>query len=467
MTLVHILVFALAALPFMWGIPAAWRPWGLMLGSLAAVAWLISDGLFTHLDLMLLMLTLLLVVAVWWAVSPERTQQDNIALLLMTGFVLVVAFFTLPVLLLLAGLGGVGAFSVARLVAVPEERNEGAFQQLAAALIVLIIIVLVVLKVPALAGFFGFVLVWEGGALAVASPLIWLGFSYMAFRLIGMLLDYRAGRLPVMGLRDVATYVLFFPAFTAGPIDRAQRFIPEVMQAKPLDADRLMEGMMRIAIGAFKKFVIADSLALVSMNPVLIDQTQTTVGLWLLLYLYALQIFFDFSGYSNVAIGIGRLYGITLPENFNRPYLQPNIQQFWQRWHITLSTWFRVYYFMPLSRMMLRSRYKLPQWAMIFIAQITTMLLIGLWHGATLNFFLWGLWHGVGLFLHKLLADNTKQWTRRVNARRWSRWVMYAGSVFTTFHFVALGWVFFALPGTADSLKMLLRLFGMGVGIGE
>lgn len=90
------------------------------------------------------------------------------------------------------------------------------------------------------------------------------------------------------------------------------------------------------------------------------------------------------------------------------------------------------------------------------------MVLIGLWHGITVNFFLWGLWHGVGLFLHKMLADNTRQWHKRVTAQVWSRRLMYTGSVFVTFHFVAIGWVFFALPGPADSLTMLTRLFGLG-----
>jgi len=198
------------------------------------------------------------------------------------------------------------------------------------------------------------------------------------------------------------------------------------------------------------------------MSPALIDQTETTLGLWVLLYLYAFQIYFDFSGYSDVAIGLGRLYGITLPENFDRPYIQPNVQQFWQRWHMTLSTWFRVYYFTPFSRLLIRSSYRPPQFVIILLSQVTTMALIGLWHGITVNFFLWGVWHGVGLFLHKMLADNTRGWHKRVTATVWPRRIIYVGSVFVTFHFVAIGWVFFALPGPEDSLTILTRLFGVG-----
>jgi D-alanyl-lipoteichoic acid acyltransferase DltB (MBOAT superfamily) len=194
------------------------------------------------------------------------------------------------------------------------------------------------------------------------------------------------------------------------------------------------------------------------MNPTLIDRTTSAPGLWLVLYLYTFQIFLDFSGYSDVAIGLGRLYGITLPENFDRPYLQPNIQQFWQRWHMTLSGWFRAYYFLPLSRALIR-RHLSPN-LIVFVAQLSTMFLIGMWHGVTVNFALWGLWHGIGLFLFKLLADHTRGWTMRVNERPWLHRFVYAGSVFATFHFVALGWVFFALPRPEDSLNMLARLFG-------
>jgi alginate O-acetyltransferase complex protein AlgI len=211
-----------------------------------------------------------------------------------------------------------------------------------------------------------------------------------------------------------------------------------------------------------KKFIIADSLALVAMNPILINQTDSTPGLWLLLYLYTFQIFLDFSGYSDVAIGLGRLYGITLPENFDRPYLQPNVQQFWQRWHITLSTWFRVYFFTPLTRALIRSPRRYSPTLIVLVAQISTMFLIGMWHGVTFNFALWGLWHGVGLFIHKQITDHTRVWYLRVRQHTWPRRLITAGSVFVTFHFVALGWVFFALPTPGDSLDMLARLFGLG-----
>jgi alginate O-acetyltransferase complex protein AlgI len=469
MTLPQVLILAVIAPLFMWLVPARWRPWGLLAGSIGAVAWFLAEAGLTPLDFVLILATVGLVVAVWWAIRPPgktTTDQDRFALLVMSGLLLTTGALILAagaedVISLIAasiGLSGVLIISVPR--ALPADSLN--MKRVGWGLIMLIVLLLVVIKVPALAQVFGFALDWDATTLSQAEPFIWLGFSYIAFRLIAVLRDAQAGRLPQDGfsLRDMATYVLFFPAFTAGPIDRAQHFIPEFQQAKHLDADLLVEGYGRIAVGIVKKFVIADTLALVAMSPGLIQQTDAVTGHWIMLYLYAFQIFFDFSGYSDVAIGLGRLLGITLPENFDRPYTQRNIQQFWQRWHITLSTWFRVYFFTPLSRALIRSRYDIPQWGIVLICQLATMILIGLWHGVTVNFFLWGAWHGVGLFVHKMIADNTKGWTRRVEANRWLKPVFHAGSVFVTFHFVALGWVFFALPTPQDSIMMFTRLFG-------
>ncbi len=457
----------------MWLVPPQHRPFGLFLGSVAGIIWILSDGGLTSLDALLVTMTLLMIGAVWWIIRPVDyvwTDNDYLTSILGLGSIAVLwvslgvlqdddllnlLIFASPVVI-----GGViairGLFT--------QDNTQQSLMSLAQFSVVVIIIILVAIKVPQLADFFGYALDWDAQSLSTASPFLWLGFSYIAFRLMALLFDFRAGRLSKtnLSLRDTITYVIFFPAFTAGPIDRAQRFLPEIAQTKPLDASRMVEGTTRIAVGVFKKFVIADSLALIAMSPQLIEVTDGAGGFWLMLYLYAFQIFFDFSGYSDVAIGLGRLYGITLPENFDRPYLQPNVQQFWQRWHITLSTWFRVYYFTPLSRFFITRKRKPPNFVIILVAQLTTMGLIGLWHGITWNFLLWGLWHGLGLFAHKMLADNTRGWTKRVNARVWSRRLMYWGSVFVTFNFVALGWVFFALPNVDSSLNMLARLFGFG-----
>ncbi|MBL1138092.1 MAG: MBOAT family protein [Chloroflexi bacterium] len=473
MTLTHILVFALASLPFMWLIPMRWRPQSLLFASILALAWLLADDVLNHLDFMILIGTLGLSIAVWWIVQPPAETMPTCRVDTQTFLIigigilfagLILTLFDRPSNFLMPIFGiavaTVGALNLPQLL---PSTNTEIYKRLSLLFVVGLIVMLVILKIPASARFFSLALDRDEALHPTGiTPLAWLGFSYIAFRLISVLFDFRAGRLPKdgMALRDFLIYVLFFPAMTAGPIDRVQRFIPELNQAKPLDSARLIEGTMRIMVGTFKKFVIADSLALVALNPTLVNRTEDTLGAWLLLYVYAFRIFFDFSGYSDVAIGIGRLYGITLPENFDRPYTQQNLQQFWQRWHITLSTWFRLYYFTPISRVMLRSGVKMPQWLMVIIAQISTMVLIGLWHGVTVNFVLWGLWHGIGLFIHKLILDNTRVWYQNISQHRWRRRFIFGISWLTTFHYVALGWVFFALPTPADSVAMLARLVG-------
>ncbi len=236
--------------------------------------------------------------------------------------------------------------------------------------------------------------------------LAWLGFSYIAFRLLHVLRDFQAGRLPAFSAGEFATYVLFYPSLTAGPIDRSQRFIQTDLRTAPnvSRSDRIQAGE-RILIGLFKKFVIADALALVALSPQNSFQVSSSLWMWVLLYAYALRIYFDFSGYIDIALGIARLVGIHLPENFNQPYLKTNITAFWNSWNITLAQWFRAYVFNPLTRGLRTSPRAYPVWFVILTGQSITMLLLGLWHGISWNFAIWGLWHAAGLFIHNRWSD--------------------------------------------------------------
>lgn len=380
---------------------------------------------------------LALIVGVWWITSANLDAPPWLILILIIGVGVVggLSFWVGVVLVMVAS---VGVISLNRLNRLSAPESTATFNRRVALLGIVLVVAL---------------LVWSK-----AWGWAWVGFSYVAFRLMAVLLDYRQGRLLAFTLPEFVTYTLFFPALTAGPIDHASRFIEELRQNKPLDAATVVVGGGRVAVGLFKKFVIADSLARISLTPALITLTDSRAGLWLWVYVYSFYIFFDFSGYSDIAIGLGRLYGITLPENFDRPYLQRNLQQFWQRWHMTLSGWFRTYYFLPLSRWCIRRRW--PTYLTLFVALLSTFLLIGLWHGLTVNFALWGLWHGVGLFAHRWLVDHTRGWYRWVRQRRWLRSMVHIGGIGLTFHYVVLGWVFFALPTTADSVDLLLRLLG-------
>ena len=330
--------------------------------------------------------------------------------------------------------------------------------------IVLLIALLVILKTPELslqASVLFRTLADRPIENASALDLRWLGFSYIAFRLIHVLRDKQMGRLPELALPDFATYVVFFPSLSAGPIDRAERFAQDLGKDFSLTQGEILLAGQRIVIGLFKKFVLADALALIALNDALSAQVRTTGWVWVILYAYTFQIYFDFSGYTDIAIGIARLVGIKLPENFLSPYTKPNLTQFWNNWHMTLTQWFRAYFFNPFNRW-IRGYKNIPAWIMIFTGQLLTMLLIGLWHGITINFILWGAWHGLGLFLQNRWSDFLRVRFPTLQQNTRIQPALQVGGVLLTFHFVALGWVFFALSEPAFSLRVFMRLFGFG-----
>lgn len=331
--------------------------------------------------------------------------------------------------------------------------------------LILLLGIFLILKIPAWTLELSLLLrAWTNQSLTNASALDvrWLGFSYVAFRLIHTIRDKQAGRLPAVDLDEYIAYVIFFPAFVAGPIDRIERFIKDLRQPfEGLKQEKFFEAGQRLLIGLFKKFVIADTFALIALNDTNALQVHSTGWMWVLVYAYAFQIYFDFSGYTDIALGIAKFIGINLPENFSSPYLKPNLTQFWNNWHITLTQWFRAYFFNPVTRWLRSWRKPFSMPMMILITQVATMLLIGFWHGVTWNFTLWGLWHGLGLFIHNRWNDFTK-----AKAAEWANTPLrqqvlnISGMVFT-FHFVTLGWIFFALSSPAASWQVILRLFGI------
>lgn len=299
-------------------------------------------------------------------------------------------------------------------------------------------------------------------SLSSTMDLSWLGFSYTSFRLLHTIREKQAGRLDQYSLREFATYVLFFPALVAGPIDRIERFIGEVNQSNSIGVGKIIVSGKRLATGLFKKFILADGLAYLALNPTNAPELNSTGWTWVLLYAYALRLYFDFSGYTDIAIGSGMLVGVTLPENFDRPYLKKNLTSFWNSWHKTLARWFRFYFFNPLTRWLRSGALNASSWLIIFTGQLLTMLLIGLWHGVTWNFAIWGIWHGVGLFMHN-------RWVAFVRNPSRQRFLSSLPPVSTqflgvllTFHFTALGWVWFALPTVNQSVTVFRMLFAVG-----
>lgn len=460
-----------------WTLAHSFLPWGVLVVSVVAVYWLQPFSPVRYVDFVLPTAVLCLTVLCWFITrQPNQpiSRQDYTTLLLL--FLLILALSLnryLPTelrltpsrppnpLLVTLVLVSFGLFAPL-LHRFLSTIHWSLFTSL---LLLTLFLLLKTAPLATAAAHLWRTLTGENTTLASPNDLNWLGFSYVAFRLLHTLRDRQTGLLPALSLREFASYVLFFPTYLAGPIDRAERFAADfraLSQLKWLDAARVAEGFGRICLGVFKKFVIADSLALgLSLNPVNAAQATSAAGLWLLLYGYAFRLYFDFSGYSDIAIGLGILLGVRVPENFNRPYLQPNLTLFWQSWHMTLSSWARFYVFSPLSRWLLKRKKRPSSTLIVFSTQLATMLVIGLWHGVSWNFFIWGLWHGVGLFGHKQWSDRTRKWTRmNTDKHGLRRGLLNFVSWFITFHYVLLGWVWFVLPQPGQALQVLGQLLG-------
>jgi len=295
--------------------------------------------------------------------------------------------------------------------------------------------------------------------LASASEIQWLGFSYIAFRLLHIIRDKQAGRLPEIELNEFVAYAVFIPSLAAGPIARIDQVLGSIKQVKDNFSDNFWSGSQRILSGLFKKFVLADSLAIFALSPQNALQPTDSFGAWILLYAYSLQIYLDFSGYTDIAIGLGIYLGIKLPENFNHPYLKPNLTQFWSNWHMSLTNWFRSYFFNPLSRSLRKK--KMPALSILLITQISTMVLVGLWHGITVNFALWGFWHGIGLLIQNRWSTWSKQHLSVPGQNTLRHKLSQAFGVFLTFNYVTLGWIWFVLPTPVLAGDFLLRLIGI------
>lgn len=440
------------------------RPWLLFAASILAVFWLQPAALVRGFDFWLPAASLGLAAVVWALTLPagaSLTREDKLAAaaLAVAGLLLAATRYLPTTLLTASRPPQVELVAALAAILALLAWLAGRFGRGRAAIVgtasLCILAALVVLKAEPLARMLTAGLRSLSGqdpTLATAFDLNWLGFSYIAFRLVHALRDRAAGRLGHYGLRDFVTYIVFFPALTAGPIERVERFVPQLHEPFLLGAAELQAAGQRLGSGLLMKFVLADALAYFALNPIIGAQTTSTVWMWVLLIAYAWRIFFDFAGYTHIAIGLGLLFGVRLPENFARPYSQPNLTAFWNSWHITLAQWFRAYYFNPLTRF-LRTR-GWPVWAVILVGQVTTMALIGLWHGVSVNFLLWGLWHGAGLFAHSQFAARRKD---RPAPGRWQ----HAFSVLGTFLFVALGWVWFVLPQPAQALHVFGVLFGL------
>lgn len=262
-----------------------------------------------------------------------------------------------------------------------------------------------------------------------------LGISYITFKHISYLTDIKWKITEKGSFGEFLCYSSLFTIFTAGPIERFEKFRPQVQNRISFSGAFIEQSFARITIGLFKKLVIADWIAHFA-NPVLNNQAEyPPMIVFAALLGFSIQIYMDFSGYSDIAIGASMLFGLKIMENFNYPYFVSNISQFWRNWHISLSDWLRDYLFFPLSKVSSRKIWT------VFFVPVIVMGICGFWHGAEWHFAMWGVWHGVGLSFYQLWLMYKRK-NKKLSALTQSSWFNFAGILFT-FIYVTLGWWFF------------------------
>ena len=283
-----------------------------------------------------------------------------------------------------------------------------------------------------------------------------VGISFYTFQTLSYSIDvYRGKRPPERSLGIFALYVSFFPQLVAGPIERSTRLLPQFFEKKDFDYQRVTSGLKIMAWGMFKKVVIADRLAVVVNRVYGSPEEFPGIAILLATFLFAYQIYCDFSGYTDIAIGTARVFGFDLMKNFQRPYFAGSIRDFWRRWHISLSTWFRDYLYIPLGG----NQVKLPRYCTnLFIV----FLICGLWHGANWTFIVWGALHGSYLIISVLTANLRTRVARLSGLSRTPRLHRIVKTLIT-FILVCFGWIFFR----ADSLDAAIYLINKSLtGVG-
>lgn len=278
-----------------------------------------------------------------------------------------------------------------------------------------------------------------------------IGISFYTFENLSYTIDvYRGEIKPVNRFMDYLFFLSFFPKLMMGPIVRAADFIPQIHQPYRLNGEDIGKGMALIVGGLFKKIVISDFIYQNFVQYIFDDPSKHT-GLECLLgvYGYALVIYCDFSGYSDMAIGIARWTGFKIPANFDSPYQSSSITEFWRRWHISLSSWLRDYLYIPLGG---NRKGKVRQ----YINLALTMLIGGFWHGASWNFIFWGGLHGAALAIDKVRIDSQKK--RKTEMSGFGAGLMKVGGVLLTFHFVCFCWIFFKAATFHDAWSLIHQI---------
>ncbi len=269
-----------------------------------------------------------------------------------------------------------------------------------------------------------------------------IGISFYTFETVTYVVDvYRKVHKPLNNFWDYQLYIILFPKLIAGPIVRFHTIADQISERKETIDDKI-QGFYRFCLGLAKKILIANVLG--EQADLIMNQSPeqlTTAMSWIGIIAYTFQIYFDFSGYSDMALGLGRMIGFNFPENFNNPYNSRSISEFWRRWHISLGQWMKNYLYIPLGGNQVKSKYKL------FFNLWLVFLISGLWHGASWNFVLWGAFHGIFLILDRLFLLKLLEKMGGVV------------STIVTFFIVLIGWVFFRTETLTDAIHYLQKMF--------
>ena len=286
------------------------------------------------------------------------------------------------------------------------------------------------------------------GALAIILP---VGISFYTFQSLSYTIDVWRGKVEVQhDFISFALYIAFFPQLVAGPIVKASDFLPQLNEDRRPTLSRVYEGLNIFFWGMLKKAVLADHLSVLVDGVFATPLAYSSGTVALAVLAYALQIYFDFSGYSDMAIGCAKCLGFDLAKNFDLPYISANVTEFWKRWHISLSTWLQQYLYISLGGNR-RGRVR------TYINLMLTMLLGGLWHGAGMNFVLWGGLHGIALCVHKVWLARKKKGSGSTAAR--------IAGIMGTFVFVCLCWVFFRAENMRTAMQVFTKLFVWSDGV--
>ncbi len=309
----------------------------------------------------------------------------------------------------------------------------------------------------------------------VFNLLLPVGISYYTFKKISYVVDvYRENQEPERHLGRFSLYVSFFPALATGPIDRARDLLPQFTRAFNFEYERVISGLKLIIWGLFKKVVVADRLAIFTDYVFSHPEKCDSAALFMTVFFYSVQIYADFSGYTDMAIGVAQILGYRLTDNFNRPYFSKSIGQFWKRWHISLSSWLMDYLFLPMAYAISRRiksdkllYIKAETWAYV-IGICITMLLCGLWHGAKWTYVAWGGLHGVYLVL-SFITKGTRKKIRK-NVKKIGKWIgtpYDIARILFTFFTVSFLWIFFRSDSISRSVLYIRRMVELNFSSGS